>query len=42
VPNLLASFLNRTESMIHRSGKGEKSDEWKKVIDIVNIDDIEK
>ncbi|CAF0766794.1 unnamed protein product [Rotaria sp. Silwood1] len=42
VPNLLANFLNRTESMIHRSGKDNDGANWKQVIDIKTEDDIEK
>ncbi|CAF5059510.1 unnamed protein product, partial [Rotaria sp. Silwood1] len=42
VPNLLANFLNRTESMIHRTGKDNDGANWKQVIDIKTEDDIEK
>ncbi|CAF3545225.1 unnamed protein product, partial [Rotaria sp. Silwood2] len=42
IPNLLANFLNRTESMIHRSRKDNDGANWKQVIDIKAADDVEK
>ncbi|CAM2727627.1 unnamed protein product [Rotaria socialis] len=42
VPNLLANFLNRTESMINRRGKDDSGVNWKEVIDIKQADDVEK
>ncbi|CAF1277108.1 unnamed protein product [Rotaria sordida] len=41
VPNLLANFLIRTDSMIHRNGKDNDGVNWKHVIDIKVPDDIE-
>jgi len=41
VPNLLANFLNRTESMINRSGK-EDAANWVNVVDVNDVNDIEK
>ncbi|CAF1134485.1 unnamed protein product [Rotaria sp. Silwood1] len=42
VSNLLANFLNRTESMMHRSGKDNDGVNWKQVINIEEVDDIER
>ncbi|CAF3990732.1 unnamed protein product [Rotaria sordida] len=41
VPNLLANFLIRTDSMIRRNGKDNDGVNWKHVIDIKVPDDIE-
>ncbi|CAF2128607.1 unnamed protein product [Rotaria magnacalcarata] len=42
VPNLLANFLTRTESMINRSVKDDSGTNWKQVIDIKEPDHVEK
>ncbi|CAF3293085.1 unnamed protein product [Rotaria socialis] len=42
VPNLLAKFLTRTESMIYRSVKDDSDTNWKQVIDVKEPDHVEK
>ncbi|CAF4113570.1 unnamed protein product, partial [Rotaria sp. Silwood2] len=42
VSNLLANFLNRTESIINRSEKDNNGDDWKKVIHMKEADNIGK
>ncbi len=42
MPNLLAKFLARTESMIKRSAKDDDTTDWKQEIDIEDPHDIEK
>ncbi|CAF3341207.1 unnamed protein product, partial [Rotaria sp. Silwood2] len=42
VSNLLANFLNRTESIINRSEKDNNGDDWKKVIHMKGAGDIGK
>jgi len=41
VPNLLANFLARTESMINRLKKDDEEFNQKKELDIQNANDIE-
>ncbi|CAF0881591.1 unnamed protein product [Adineta steineri] len=41
VPNKLANYLARTESMIHRIGK-EEAAKWKDVVDVIDDNDKEK